>query len=152
MSLFSLPAAARNSFGLCAVELLESGIAPDQAAAACASALEPDNLSLCVLEIQAYTSVAAEAALNSCFRTRRPPDLAECVIDINDNTRDPNATAALDYCRRSLLPIRFSNCVIGISGEVDLTAVQAMEACIDAETYPPRITTSPNPVNIEGVE
>lgn len=177
------PAGAVNQFDVCTIRLLRRDISEEQAAIACAQALEPAQLSECVLRIQGQTSVTAEAALRACFRDRRPVELAECVVNIEadalepylarlssinappeeviapepvleddeaiapqptpevaPDTLEPITLLALDTCRRSLLPQRHSECVIALSRDIpDLSPAQAMETCINAETYPPEL-------------
>ncbi|MFW6357891.1 MAG: hypothetical protein ACOC0N_01545 [Chroococcales cyanobacterium] len=124
-----------NEFRVCTAELLETGITPQLASQACGAALDPKELSLCVLKIAYYTPLSGREALSSCFEVRRPPELASCLIDIDEKTQNPNLPVALDYCRRSLLPERFGKCVVGLSAEVDLPLGQVMENCIDAEDF-----------------
>ena len=83
------PANAVNQFDVCTIRLLRRGIPEEQAAISCAQALEPTQLSECVLRIGEQTSVAAEDALRACFRDRRPVDLAECVVNIQEDALQP---------------------------------------------------------------
>ena len=83
------PANAVNQFDVCTIRLLRRGIPEEQAAISCAQALEPAQLSECVLRIGEQTSVAAEDALRACFRDRRPVDLAECVVNIQEDALQP---------------------------------------------------------------
>ena len=83
------PANAVNQFDVCTIRLLRRGIPEEQAAISCAQALEPTQLSECVLRIGGQTSVAAEDALRACFRDRRPVDLAECVVNIQEDALQP---------------------------------------------------------------
>lgn len=141
MAIPSRPAAAAvdvdaDSFRICAEELLDSGIPPEQASTACGSALDPEDLSLCVLGIDSNTLVAAEDALEACFQVRRPLELASCVVNINNETSNPDLTSVLNNCRRSLLPERFSDCVVGLSSGIDFSPAEAMETCISAEDFP----------------
>ena len=85
----SNPANAVNQFDVCTIRLLRRGIPEEQAAISCAQALEPTQLSECVLRIGGQTSVAAEDALKACFRDRRPVDLAECVVNIQEDALQP---------------------------------------------------------------
>ena len=83
------PANAVNQFDVCTIRLLRRGIPEEQAAISCAQALEPTQLSECVLRIGGQTSVAAEDALRACFRDRRPVDLAACVVNIQEDALRP---------------------------------------------------------------
>ena len=83
------PANAVNQFDVCTIRLLRRGIPQEQAAISCAQALEPTQLSECVLRIGGQTSVAAEDALRACFRDRRPVDLAACVVNIQEDALRP---------------------------------------------------------------
>lgn len=83
---FSVPQEAKadwNPFEICAEELLSTeAISPEQAALACAEALEPKDLSFCVIKINSFTPVDAVSALQACFRDRRPLELATCTVNI----------------------------------------------------------------------
>lgn len=125
-----------NEFKTCAAELLRANISRNLAAQVCAEALYPEDLSLCVLKINAQTPIIADEALYSCQRVRRPLELASCVVDINQYTQNPEVLLVLDRCRRSLLPLRFSECVIGLSREIDFSSTEALETCIAAEDSP----------------
>jgi hypothetical protein len=72
-----------NPFEICVKELLGTeAISPQQAASACAEALEPKDLSYCVIKINTFTPVDALSALRTCFRDRRPLELATCTVNI----------------------------------------------------------------------
>jgi hypothetical protein len=85
---FSVPQEAKadwNPFEICAEELLATeAISPEQAAFACAEALEPKDLSFCVIKINTFTPVDAVSALQACFRDRRPLELATCTVNITE--------------------------------------------------------------------
>ncbi|MFP4007939.1 MAG: hypothetical protein ACLFV6_07990 [Spirulinaceae cyanobacterium] len=85
---FSVPQEAKahwNPFEICAEELLATeAISPEQAAFACAEALEPKDLSFCVIKINSFTPVDAVSALQACFRDRRPLELATCTVNITE--------------------------------------------------------------------
>ncbi|NJL83317.1 MAG: hypothetical protein HC890_10865 [Chloroflexaceae bacterium] len=83
------PGIPRPNYRRCAAELQASGLPGNQIAAACALALRPEELSACVLDINADTTVRAEAALEACFRVRRPDALARCVVTIQERTIVP---------------------------------------------------------------
>jgi hypothetical protein len=129
-----------NEFGMCAKELLGTGLSGEQAGTACADALHPEDLSSCVGDImKAQTPISAEDALQACYRVRRPLELANCVTQIDENAtiEESNATLVLDTCRRSLLPERHSACVVGLSSNItDISLEKAIETCIDAEAFP----------------
>ena len=133
-----------NQFHICVAELKRSNIAQEMASSACSLALEPKDLSLCVLKIDSQTPVKAEDALKACFKVRRPLDLADCVFDINEETEVINPDSVLNYCRRSLLPIRFSECVIGLSDQSPLPVAEAMTICLRAEENPRQLFPKPN--------
>ncbi len=137
-----------EDFEDCAEELLDSGLPDEQVAIACAESLVPEDLSACVSDITAHTPVEANTALSECFRARRPVELANCTVDITRETIEPyyrsdlddagvGARDALELCRRSLLPERYSACVVGLSRpRLNLTPMDAMSACIEAEDFP----------------
>ncbi|WP_036483651.1 hypothetical protein [Myxosarcina sp. GI1] len=129
--------ASRGDFSSCASSLVADGVAGEAAAVACADALEPQQLSACVSDIQSNTEIAVEDALAGCYRVRRPEELSSCVIDISGNLEDAKPTAALDNCRRSLLPTRYADCTLGLQSNIpDLSVTEAMETCISAEYFP----------------
>jgi hypothetical protein len=141
-----------REFYQCAAELQFAGISEQQTQTACAMALEPTDLSECVLRIDEYVEdqyIQSDQALFSCFRVRRPVELATCVVEINEEILEPknNADLALntmDHCRRSLLPLRFSACVRGLSRENYPSVFEpkeALDTCIDAEDFPRDIYT-----------
>jgi hypothetical protein len=134
--MINFPAAA--GFDACASSLIDSGIKVDQAATACADALEPKDLSACVEKIKNNTAIAGEEALQACYRVRRPAELASCVTSINDQAGGgENTKIALNNCRSSLLPERYADCVTGLQDAVpNLSRTKAMETCISAETFP----------------
>lgn len=144
------PAQAFNQFDVCVSELLDREIAQTTALRACAEALKPKDLSLCVLRIGSQTAVTADEALAACFQVRRPLELADCAININNSAlepyiskpeadtsvQQPTALVALTNCRRSLLPKRYAECVIAASRNTNLSPATAMDTCISAEDYP----------------
>ncbi len=132
----STPAKADvTPFEICGTELLRAQLSREVAASACAEALNPDDLSLCVLKIKDLTPIPANNAVESCRRVRRPLELASCVVDISDRIKNAQGISVLDHCRRSLLPLRFSECVIGLSTEIDFSPPKALQTCIAAEDF-----------------
>ncbi|MEC4892497.1 MAG: hypothetical protein SAL07_22595 [Oscillatoria sp. PMC 1051.18] len=125
-----------NQFNVCARELRSVGISPEESSAACAGALKPKDLSICVLRIYERTPILAREALDTCFRVRQPVELSFCVAEISQETKNPNNSQVLENCRLSLIPKRFSQCVVGLTREIDLSPAAAMENCIDAEDFP----------------
>lgn len=140
-----------NPFATCTFELLEANVSQAEAASACAEALEPKDLSWCVLRIYNSTPVDGTSALRSCFRSRRPLELADCAIDVTREFQDRTgeadagdeaevgqsvALSTLDNCRRSLLPQRFAECAIGLSSQIDFSATSILQTCIQAEAFP----------------
>lgn len=125
-----------NQFRICAAELQNADISVEQATSACSEALNPKDLSFCVLKINGITNILSTDALAACFRVRRPLELSSCVVEINKETRDPVPLNILDYCRRSLLPVRYSQCVVGLSRAVDIDSNRALASCIAADDYP----------------
>lgn len=143
----------RDSYSLCAQELLVAGVPPEAASAACAAALHPADISECVTHIRRKTEIPATEALLSCRRVRRPYELANCVVDINTQTKTQAAApvSTLEFCRRSLLPERFAQCVVGLSRRINFPTEQLMTTCIDARNElgqlepPASPPASPNP-------
>ncbi|WP_416676307.1 hypothetical protein [Egbenema bharatensis] len=128
--------ASEGDYRACLSGLTGAGISTNEAAAACAGALYPADLSTCVTRIDGNTAILATDALNTCRQTRRPIDLASCVVNISGQApEEPIALNVADFCRRSLLPLRFSNCVVGLQGDT-LTLTEAMQDCIAAGRRP----------------
>jgi hypothetical protein len=121
-----------NDYRGCAISLLRLGINGETAAQACAEVLRPRDFATCVTKIQKQTQVAATDILPSCRLARRPDDLATCVVGISASKKDAFDPSIFNYCNRSLLPVRFAQCVVGLRSEIDFSAVQAMDNCIDA--------------------
>ncbi|MGD2180038.1 hypothetical protein [Lusitaniella coriacea] len=99
LALLSLPhpaKAAWNPFEICSLELIEENINAAEAALACAEALEPTDLSLCVLKINGLTPIDSKSALRACFRDRRPLELAECVVDITQEIEEQQLSSRYD--------------------------------------------------------
>ncbi len=137
------PSVLAQNVDVCASDLIKSGVTGKQAAAACADALEPKEISACVAKIQSGSNIAAIDALQACYRVRRPADLASCVVDINGKLQESDAPLALDNCRRSLLPKHYADCTLGLVGSVkELSATEAMETCISAEIFPSQLFPS----------
>jgi hypothetical protein len=135
------PANAFNDFLLCTAQLVRlASVSQAAAVEACSDALNPKELSRCVVTIHKITPTLTPDALVACRRVRRPVELSRCVFDIGDNTRGSQPPIVLDYCRRSLLPLRYSECVVGLSRETDLDVVRMMESCIKAEDFPRDLT------------
>ncbi|MDX2099086.1 MAG: hypothetical protein SFW36_15015 [Leptolyngbyaceae cyanobacterium bins.59] len=122
-----------NDYETCTGDLLTAGIAPAEAATACARALIPQDLSTCVTRIRQNAGVTATDALATCVQVRRPVDLATCVVGIRQNQQSSAIPEVLDNCRRSLLPVRYGECVVGLARKINsLTPTVAMNTCIDA--------------------
>ncbi len=128
--------AIAGSIGNCVNDLIDSGVAKEQAAAACSDVLEPTELSSCVGDIVSETDIKADDALQACYRVRRPQDLASCTIDISANLGESKPVEALDNCRRSLLPKRYAECTLDLQDTAELSSMKAMETCIIAEMFP----------------
>lgn len=139
LTLGLLPSAAsaflfnRNDYEVCARSLLEDGISAEMAAAACAEALEPKEISGCVDEIASDTEIAPETALDSCKRVRRPEEMADCVTRINEAVEAAIPLEVLNYCTRSLLPDTYAECVVGIDSETDFLPTDVLRTCIAAD-------------------
>ncbi|NJL86229.1 MAG: hypothetical protein HC886_09980 [Leptolyngbyaceae cyanobacterium SM1_1_3] len=130
-------AALSNDFQTCATGLLAAGAESEVAAAACASALNPDYLAECVTDIKAQTQLVLSDIVFACRRVRRPQELASCTTDIHLSLMLDDSASTLDSCRRSLLPLRFSDCVVGLNQAAGLDLDDALDRCIGAG-YEPR--------------
>ncbi len=137
-SLRPVEAAIGGEFQVCAEELEQAGLPTDQVAAACADALRPKDLSLCVLSMTQQVGVPAEEALFNCYRDRRPLELATCVVDINQFLIADNLSLIVENCRRSLLPLRYSECVVGLTNTIReaIAPISALDQCLSAEAFP----------------
>ncbi|EGJ33245.1 MULTISPECIES: hypothetical protein [Moorena] len=133
-------ATAGNQFSLCAKDLKAANITSEIASQACSEALQPEDLSLCVLKIKVLTSLAGQKALGACTRVRRPLELASCVVDIDNKIENINANSVLDHCRRSLLPEQFSECVIGLNSANVASPDKALNTCISVNQYPSQLS------------
>jgi hypothetical protein len=128
--------AVGNDYQTCASGLLSVGVSEEEAAAACGISLNPEELSECVIRINASTVIEATDALSGCQRVRRPEELATCVVDIAFDGEAADALNVLNYCRRSLLPVRFSECVVGLRSELGFATAEILNACIAAGDRP----------------
>jgi len=137
-----LQARVGGQFQVCAEELEQAGLPSDQVAAACADALRPKDLSLCVLSMNQEAGVSAEEALFNCDRDRRPLELATCVLDLNEFLEVNDLGLIVENCRRSLLPLRYSECVVGLTNtpKQAIAPVEALDQCLSAEAFPESLT------------
>jgi len=137
-----LQAAAGDQFKICAEELQEAGLSANEASTACADAIRPKDLSLCVLSMNQEVGIPADDGLYYCYRDRRPLDLASCVVDIDRSVETNELGTVIENCRRSLIPLRYSECVVGLTNtpEQAITPQKAMEDCIDADAFPSALT------------
>ena len=135
----------------CAEALAGAKIATGDAANACANALRPKDLGVCVTRIT-RNNISGADALSVCRQVRRPVDAATCVVDIRTKAAQTALVDILDSCRRSLLPDRFGKCVVDLHRELKLPTKQAIDTCIDASdraqdlpptTLPPGSTPAP---------
>ncbi|AFZ42336.1 hypothetical protein PCC7418_0087 [Halothece sp. PCC 7418] len=133
-----LQAAIGDEFKICGEELQEAGLSAEEASAACADAIRPKDLSLCVLSMNQEVGIPAEEGLYNCYRDRRPLDLASCVVDINQFLEADDPGIIVENCRRSILPLRYSECVVGLTNTTEqaIDPAIAMEECINADTFP----------------
>lgn len=137
IALPTLPAnAARNPYQFCASRLLAVGISAESASIACAEALKPEEVGICVIRITRQQGIEALDALAACRQVRRPVEMASCVTQIRDRATDLEALAVLDTCRRSLLPLRLADCVVGTSRATNLNAPVILNNCISGSDTP----------------
>ena len=143
---FIRPGVPDADYDRCARDLLRAKVASADVADACAKALRPKDLGVCVDRIVA-TNVSGSDALSVCRNVRRPVEASTCVVDIRRKAAETALVDVLDSCRRSLLPERFSKCVVDLNRELKLATKQAIDTCIDASDravdLPP--TTLPAP-------
>ena len=143
VGLIPFPASANlfrgNDYQACTRALLGDGVGVEAASSACASALEPKDISTCVGRITGGTEISANDALESCTQVRRPRDMASCVVRIEDDVEAAVPLEILDNCTRSLLPDDYSDCVVGIESATDLSAASLLETCIAADYRLPSV-------------
>jgi hypothetical protein len=125
-----------NLYERCTGDLLALKISTEEATSACARALNPKDLGICVSRTSQSGTIAATDALSACRQVRRPKEMAACVNRIRGELSTATALEVLDNCRRSLLPDRYANCVVGISSPAKLSPTQAMTTCIDTGYFP----------------
>lgn len=142
LALLSFPPstkAAWNPFEICSLELIEENINAEEAALACAEAIEPEDLSLCVLKINGLTSVDAKSALRACFRDRRPLEMAECVVDITQEVEEQQFSSRYDA---EPIEVNVETEVIEENGIPQLTIRESENVTID---LPPEATFQVQP-------
>ncbi|MEL6402276.1 MAG: hypothetical protein AAFR26_24855 [Cyanobacteria bacterium J06626_4] len=149
-SLMTSPAQAQATdfdYDNCASELLDAGIAPDAAAAACAMSYRPTEISSCVSGVLNASAVLPESALVACSRDRRPDEVATCVSNIHADLVVNDSEMVLEHCHRTILPERYAACVVGIANEVDYTTEDSLTTCIAAGYKPLDIEPSYIPLD-----
>ncbi|MBE9120852.1 hypothetical protein IQ269_08470 [Tychonema sp. LEGE 07199] len=137
----------QNSYRVCAKELIEAGVGAEAAAAACADALHPRDISRCALQINRKTNISGLEALSTCRQVRRPDELTTCVVNIHTKTKTQPAAPllVLDGCRRSLLPEQFAECVVGLSGRLDFPTDRLLATCLDPREKVSQLDERPAP-------
>jgi hypothetical protein len=136
LALFGSDKPALNAYKLCSVSLDKAAVGKDIAAVACAEALHPDDMGLCVERVAAK-KVDANTALLACRSVRRPIELATCVSEIQKQDEKAVLTDVLEFCRRSLLPERYGQCVVGLNDKpLQIATPTGLTTCIDASDRP----------------
>ncbi|MBE9165738.1 MULTISPECIES: hypothetical protein [Microcoleaceae] len=137
----------QNSYRVCAKELIEAGVGAEAAAAACADALHPRDISRCALQINRKTNISGVEALSTCRQVRRPDELTTCVVNIHTKTKTQPAAPllVLEGCRRSLLPEQFAECVVGLSGRLDFPTDRLLATCLDPREKVSQLDGRPAP-------
>lgn len=146
VALASSGVAIEYNYGQCATDLLAVGLSAESAAAACAQALYPEEVSGCVLGVTTITDLTAEAALSACSRDRRPLEVATCVAHIQEMLPVDNAAPVLENCHHSILPVRYADCVVDIALATALATTESMALCIAAGDRPVEVAPSFIPV------
>ncbi len=139
-----------NDYEACTSGLIDDGISVNVASRACASALEPRDVSACVDRIIGGTEVSADEALDSCIQVRRPRDMASCVTQIDNAVESVVPLDAMEQCTRSLLPDDYSDCVVGIYNATDLSASDLLTACVASDYRIPRFYPNFDPITDVG--
>ena len=135
----SVAQAQDTDYGRCADDLIALDIEVDTAAAACALAFRPTEVSNCVTDVVFISDVSPVSALSACSRDRRPDEVAACVTNIHQWLVIPSSQLVLDRCHRSLLPEQYADCVIGLTAELDYTTEESLSRCIAAGYRPENI-------------
>ncbi|MEM7769417.1 MAG: hypothetical protein AAGA75_20945 [Cyanobacteria bacterium P01_E01_bin.6] len=143
--LASASALQKNAYEACTRSLLGDGITIEDASSACASALEPRDISTCVDRISGGTDISATDALDSCIQVRRPKDMASCVVRIEGGVDAAIPLDVMDNCTRSLLPDEYSDCVVGLDSATDLSAADLLNTCIAADYRLPSVSSNFQP-------
>ncbi len=128
--------AASPDYFDCAVSMTESGVAENDAIAACAAARYPEDLGVCVIDVSEFTGLTANSALIVCGRSRRPLEVADCTIDIHTRLLESPSAKVLENCGRSLLPARYGTCVVDIVDATEVAVDEALTQCIRAGYRP----------------
>lgn len=139
--------AIANDYSRCAADLVGLGIDGETAAAACALAFRPTEVSGCVARVAEVSAIAPRDALSACSRDRRPPEVATCVANIHDALPVPDSRAVLTHCHRSLLPVRYSDCVVGLAETGNLSTNESLSRCISAGYRPENVAPTYLPMN-----
>ncbi|MEB3289106.1 MAG: hypothetical protein VKI82_04265 [Leptolyngbya sp.] len=142
LTLASPGVAIDDNYGQCATDLLEAGLSRDVVAAACASALRPEQVSTCVLDVTAATELSAESALAACSRDRRPLEVASCVVNIHNALAVSNSAAVLNHCHRSILPVRYGTCVVETALITQMATDDSLALCLAAGYRPVDVAPS----------
>ncbi|MEB3209934.1 MAG: hypothetical protein VKL39_01210 [Leptolyngbyaceae bacterium] len=137
--LASAIALPKNAYEACTRGLLGDGVSVADASSACASALEPRDVSSCVSKISGETDISAADALDACIQVRRPRDMASCVVRIDNSVSSATSLSILDNCTRSLLPDDYSDCVVGLDAATELAADSLLDTCIAADYRLPSV-------------
>ena len=127
-----------GGFESCVERLLDVGIELQNTVDACGAALDPKDLSRCVVSISNNTAIVGEEALAGCVRVRRPQEMARCVVSLDDNF-DGLSSQIMGYCGRSLRPITFRNCVEGVSDAATAEPMLIMNSCAEVDYDAPQI-------------
>ncbi|MGF1521464.1 MAG: hypothetical protein ACFBSF_03995 [Leptolyngbyaceae cyanobacterium] len=144
--LIASTAYASEDYAACAVDLTELGVEADTAAAACALAFDPTEMSSCVVGVTDAADVSPVAALSACSRDRRPDEVATCVTSIHEQLAVTSSQSVLTLCHRSILPERYAECVTGLADAVGYSTDESLASCIAAGYRPQDIAPTYVPV------
>ncbi|MEO1295789.1 MAG: hypothetical protein AAFW75_08290 [Cyanobacteria bacterium J06636_16] len=141
------PAAhASEDYAACARDLTELGVEAATAAAACALAFDPTEMSDCVVGVTDAADVSPVAAVSACSRDRRPDEVATCVTSIHEQLAVTNSQSVLTLCHRSILPERYAECVTGLADAVGYSTDDSLASCIAAGYRPQDVAPTYVPV------
>lgn len=144
-ALISTAPVLANDYEVCTRDLIDLGIEPALASAACSDTYKPVEVSNCVVNVTQSADVSTLTALEACARDRRPSEVATCVSQIHQGLAVTESAKVVELCHLSLLPTRYSECVVGLNA-AGIEVAASLNECISAGYRPTDIAPSFIPV------